>query len=148
VRRAVIDTNVWVSALLNRRGFPARIPDALEVGRFTLVISAALLDELAEVLARPRIVRKYGVTRTEIDQLVGLLRSRGTEVAVTGHLQLCRDPDDDIVLETALLGSCDAVVSRDEDLKGDADLVQVLRETGIEVLSVQQFLDALGRESP
>lgn len=146
MRRVVLDTNVWVSALLNPRGYPARVLTALAAARFTLVISAPLLDELAEVLARPRIARKYGVTQTDIEELVTLLRDCGVEVAVTGSVHLCRDPDDDIVLETAFRGKADTMVSRDEDIKGDVELGKLLQVAGIEVLSVARFLAALEAE--
>jgi putative PIN family toxin of toxin-antitoxin system len=140
VPRVVVDTNVWVSALLNRHGYPAQVLSALQAGRFTALVSNPLLSELAEVLSRPRIARKYGVTQTDGEELATLVRERGVEVTVTGSLRLCRDPDDDVILETALLGGADVVVSRDEDLKGDEELVRVLLTAGIETLSVRRFL--------
>jgi predicted nucleic acid-binding protein len=44
--RAVVDTNVWVSAFLNATGFPARVLEAYAEGRFILVISEPLLEAL------------------------------------------------------------------------------------------------------
>ncbi|MGH9930596.1 MAG: putative toxin-antitoxin system toxin component, PIN family, partial [Pyrinomonadaceae bacterium] len=55
----VIDTNVWVSAFLNRTGFPARIKDAWVNGKFEIAISTPLLHEINEVLHRPRLKNKY-----------------------------------------------------------------------------------------
>jgi len=54
MRLVVIDTNVWVSAFLNRKGFPARIKDAWIKGEFEVVLSFPLLQELSEVLHRPK----------------------------------------------------------------------------------------------
>src|SRR5207248_38008 len=48
--RVGVDTNILVSALLNERGAPARILTAFREGRFTLVTSMPLLEELEEVL--------------------------------------------------------------------------------------------------
>jgi putative PIN family toxin of toxin-antitoxin system len=53
----VVDTNVWVSALLNPSGFPARLLRAFLEGQFTPVISRELIQELADVLSRPRLWR-------------------------------------------------------------------------------------------
>ncbi|HKV24689.1 MAG TPA: putative toxin-antitoxin system toxin component, PIN family [Candidatus Acidoferrum sp.] len=53
--RVVLDTNVLVSALISPRGHPAAIYDAWEEGRFILLTSAELLDELGATLERPRI---------------------------------------------------------------------------------------------
>ena len=61
----------------------------------------------------------------------------------TGELHLCRDPDDDLILETAVLGGAKYAVSRDDDLKGDSNLVAQMRSRGVEVLSVQHFVERL-----
>ncbi len=58
----------------------------------------------------------------------------------TGELHLCRDPADDFLLETALLGQAGYMVTRDDDLKRDLELIQQMEEQGIQVLSVRQFL--------
>ncbi len=141
--RAVVDTNVWVSAVLNPAGPPSEVRAAFEVGRFTLVTSAPLLAEVAEVLARPRIAEKYGVTQRDTTELVALLAEKAEMVSVTGGVHLCRDPEDDIVIETARNGRAEALVTRDDDLKSDWDLVKLLAADGIDVLSVRRFLAAL-----
>ena len=144
--RVVVDTNVWISAVLNPAGPPSEVPAALHRERFTLVTSEPLLAEIAEVLARPRFARKYGVTASDITRLLTLLRERAEVVPVTGTVHLCRDPDDDVVIETARTGAAKAMVSRDDDLKRDWDLIQLLAAEGIEVLSVRQFLARLAEE--
>ena len=144
--RVVVDTNVWVSAVLNPAGPPAKVPAALSHGTFTLVTSEPLLAELAEVLARPRFAQRYGVTGSDISSLLGLLRERAEVIPVTGTVRLCRDPDDDVVIETARNGAADTMVSRDDDLKRDWELVRLLAAEGIEVLSVRQFLDRLAEQ--
>lgn len=138
--RVVVDTNVWVSALLNQAGSPAKVLAALAARRFTLLASEPLLDELAGVLARPRIVRKYGITTDDIDALISLLRRRAEVVPIVGDIRLCRDPDDDMIIETALRGHADMLVTRDDDLKDALDVISVLAPTGIAVVSVRRFL--------
>ncbi len=140
---ALIDTNVWVSALLNPNGHPAQLIEAWRTGRFNVIPSLALLDELADVLSRPRIRRKYQLAPETIAAYLLLISERAAQVDPPGQLQLCRDPDDDVVLETAILGKAGYLVSRDDDLKGDTDLVEQMRRQGIEVLSVQRFLAVL-----
>lgn len=140
VPRAAVDTNVWVSGLLNRSGPPAQVRAALEGQRFTLVTSEPILAELVEVLARPRLVDKYGITEADRHELAQLLRSRAVTVPITGSVQLCRDPDDDLLIETAIGGRADVLVTRDDDLKGAAEVVDVLAAVGVRVLSVRRFL--------
>jgi putative PIN family toxin of toxin-antitoxin system len=143
---ALIDTNVWVSAFINPAGHPAQLRQAWYEQRFEVVVSPPLLDELADVLTRPRITRKYPILDTDVSEFLVLLLQRARLVLPTGRIHECRDPDDDIVLETAILGDAEFVVSRDDDLKGDRDLIERLRDRGVEVVTVQQFLDRLAQK--
>jgi putative PIN family toxin of toxin-antitoxin system len=141
--RAVIDTSVWVSALLNARGFPARVLEALRTGRFEVVLSEPLIEELVDVLSRPLIVKKYNLLPEDVVEFVAFLEAKAIYVAPSGQLRLCRDPHDDVVLETAQLGLAAYVVSRDDDLKRDRDLMRAMEERGVALVSVNQFLRAL-----
>jgi putative PIN family toxin of toxin-antitoxin system len=135
----LIDTNVWVSALISPHGVPARLLRLWLDGHFEAVVSLPLLDELADVLSRPRITHKYPIRPTDVQQFLELLVRRCQVVEPTGSVHECRDPDDDLVLETALLGRALFVITRDDDLKRDPDLMAHLLERGVQVLSVQQF---------
>jgi len=139
----LLDTNVWVSALINPHGFPARLKDAWLAGQFDVVVSIPLLEEIADVLTRPRIQAKYGLSAEEIEQFLRLLQERAFHTTPTGELHLCRDQNDDFILETAILGQAQYAVSRDDDLKNDSDLIEQMKSRGVKVLSVQQFLDLL-----
>ncbi|MBI4491171.1 MAG: putative toxin-antitoxin system toxin component, PIN family [Chloroflexi bacterium] len=141
--RAVVDTNVWISAVLNPAGPPAAVRAALQQRRYVLVTSEPLLAEVAMVLTRPRFARRYGVTPADVSDLVGLLRERADVVTVTGAVPLCRDPSDDMLIETALNGRADTLVTRDDDLKGAPDVAAILGERGVAVLTVRRFLAAL-----
>lgn len=142
VLRLVVDTNVWISALLNPAGLPARVKRSLQDGLFILVMSEPMFAELVEVLMRPRFANRYGITRQDIEDLVGLLRERSEIVTITGSIHLCRDPDDDMVIETALIGKADGLVTRDDDLKS-TEMTEALGSRGIAVLTVRRLLDVL-----
>ena len=142
--RAFIDTNIWISAFINPGGPPARVVEALEEGRFIPIISTALVEEIQDALNRPRIRRRRRFTDEQVARVLHTLEERAIRVVPSGTLRLCRDPDDDIMLESAVLGRANVVVSRDDDIKRDLELIDQLRRRGIEVLSVAQFLDLLG----
>lgn len=139
----LVDTNVWVSAFINPSGFPARLQRAWQENRFHVVVSFPLLNELADVLTRPRIIRKYPIRPAEVEEFLRLLIQRSQIVTPTGSVHECRDPDDDLILETALLGQARYAVSRDDDIKRDLDLIRRLEAHGVIVQSVQQFLAKL-----
>jgi putative PIN family toxin of toxin-antitoxin system len=141
--RAVVDTNVWVSAVLNEAGLPTRILDAYLAGRFTLVVSEPMLVEMAEVLARPRLARRHGRPPERIATLVATLREKAALVPVSGTVQVCRDPDDNVVIETAMGGRADLLVSGDQDLTHAQEVAEHLAGVGIRVITVRRFLEEL-----
>lgn len=141
--RAVVDTNVWVSALLNPAGHPARVLDAVCRGLFVAILPDVVLNEIRDVLGRPRIQRRLAVTAAEADEFTRLLAERGEFVATRGELLGCRDPKDDALLEAALGSRADVIVTRDDELKRDPDLIARMSASGIAVVSVSAFLRLL-----
>ena len=83
---------------------------------YQLLYSDPLLAELAEVLARPRLRAKYGLTTEDIATVLSLILPRGEPVVPARRIDVCRDPTDNMVLEAAVAGQADAIVSGDEDL--------------------------------
>ncbi len=140
---AVVDTSVWVSAFLNPDGYPARIYHAARTSQFQIVTSTPLLEELTEVLARPRLVKIRATSLQDIRDYVGGIANVATLVDATGTLTMCRDPDDNILLETAIVGHATHVISRDEDLTRDLTLQQHLKSNGVRLVTVNQFLNEL-----
>ena len=130
--RCVFDTNVIVSALISDTSVPAlSFLRALDQGSIFLT-SGALLEELGDVLARPRFDRYFSLL-----ERVGFLRAFITEaelVTVNETIQVCRDPKDDRVLETAISGRAEFIVT------GDNDLLALNPFRGVQILSPSQFL--------
>ncbi len=147
MRHVVLDTNVWVSASLNPQGAPAAVVQALLAGEFALVISQPIINEYRAVMARPRISQRRNLDAAQVDRVRVLLESAPTVTPVLGTVRLCRDPDD-IILETAVRGGADTLVSRDEDVTRAPDLLAALAAHGIEIMTVRQFLAALRAERP
>jgi putative PIN family toxin of toxin-antitoxin system len=134
-----LDTNVLVSGLVAAEGAPRRILDAWLEGRYKLVISLYLVEELVHVLSYPRIVERVRLNEAELGAvLAGLL----AKAEVTpGQLRLpgvTRDPKDDAVVACALEGGADYIVS------GDQDMLVLGEYEGIRVVTPRQFAAILG----
>lgn len=138
--RAVIDTNIWVSALINPSGYPAGIRKAFEGRLFEAIISEPILKEIADVLHRPRIKDKYGITEADIQEYLILIEERSEHVLVSGVVSICRDKEDDLVIETAVKGKAKYLITRDDDIKSDINVSDFLLKSDISVLSVVEFL--------
>lgn len=142
VVRAVIDHNVWVSGLISQRGASYQIFEAFAQGRFQFVTCLELLDELAEVLCSPRLA-KYGITLADAREFRALLLDGAALVSVSRPSRVCRDPDDDLLIETALIGRASVIVTGDSDLIDDPAVSKFLGDAGIRVLEPFEFIGVL-----
>ncbi len=98
--RAVLDPNVIISALLSPTGPPARALRSWQQGRFALVASPKLLDELDRALAYPKL--RTRIPAQPAAAVLDLL-ARGATIApdVADPPARCADPDDDYLLALA-----------------------------------------------
>ena len=135
--RAVVDTNILVRALIRPQGVVGPILRYLRQGRYTLLYSDATLNELVDVLNRPRIRDKYGLSDEDIRTVVALILRRGEHVVPNVPVTACRDPHDNKFLEVAVSGEADVIVS------GDDDLLALSPFQGIPVISPRGFLEML-----
>jgi len=101
VLRAVLDTNVIISAMLSPLGAPARALRAWIDGRFELVVSGLLLAELERALAYPKLARRIDPSEARV--LVEWLRRTATVVPDPGEPPRVRSPDpgDDYLIALA-----------------------------------------------
>ncbi len=126
--RAVLDTNVIVSGL-GWPGPPATILDAASDGRLVLVTSAPLLAELRRVLAYPKLAKViHGAV-----QLADLVAASSVVVTPSRVLAVVSDESDNRVLEAAVEGAADYIVS------GDADLLDLGSFRGIPIIRPAEF---------
>lgn len=107
--RAVLDTNILIRSILNPNGPTGRLLNELRAGRFRLLYSEPLLEEIAEVLSRPRFRDRYKVTADDISDILSLIVQEGEEVFPSASIAACRDPKDDKVLEAAFFGRADVI---------------------------------------
>jgi len=142
-RRIVVDTNLWIRALL---GGPVTLPilEAWRASEFLVLISQPLLDELEAVAQRPRLRQR--IDPEQANALFGQLRWRGEWIEATAVPPQCRDPKDHPVLATALSGGADAIVSGDGDLRADDDLRRQMLERGVQIWGVEALLAELRKE--
>ena len=81
--RVVVDTNVFVSALIRPGGKPGQIIQRMRNGDFTLLYSDTLLNEWLDVLSRPRIRNKYHITNEDIQAVLLLILLRGKTACIS-----------------------------------------------------------------
>jgi putative PIN family toxin of toxin-antitoxin system len=140
--RAVVDTSILVRAIIRPQGTVGPVLLRLRRSEYTLLYAQSLLEELVDVLDRPRLREKYRLSEQDIWTVVGLILLRGEAVAPTKRITACRDPKDDKFLEVAVAGKADVIVT------GDQDLLVLHPYAGIPIVLPSTFLRMLDREQP
>ena len=134
VERVVLDTNVLNSAALSPLGKSfACLGWTLD--HATLIVSRELLDELETRLARPKFAKYLDERRRRV--FVAELAVVAVQVELSGVVSVCRDADDDKLLEIATVGRADCLVT------GDQDLLVLHPFQGVPILTPAGFLTAV-----
>lgn len=91
----IIDTNVVVAGLITSQADSpvARILDGMLTAAFAFVVSSALLAEYREVLLRPKLVKRHGLSESEIDTLMTDLARHAIVLTPTASTPLAIAPD-------------------------------------------------------
>ena len=131
-RRFVCDVNVIISAALLPGSKPDRaLRKAQDLGE--LLVSESIWLELEQVLARPKFNRY--ITKEERNDFLVDLSETVQFIKVTEQINECRDLKDNKYLELAVSGLAECIVT------GDDDLLVLNPWRGIEILTVQEFLE-------
>ncbi len=141
--RIVVDTNLWIRALLGGK-LSLPVLRAFYEDRFTLLISDEVLEELREVTQRPRLAK--AIDPADLQELLDQIEWRAEGVIITTTPPSCRDPKDQPILATAIDGFADAIVTGDDDLRADEALRRAMLDHGVQLWGVESFLNSLSTE--
>jgi uncharacterized protein len=110
--RIVLDTNIFVSALLSRVGPPGQVLESVRHGGHVFITSRFQLDELGRVLSSERL--KPLVRPGEAEDLLETVASIGVCFETLPAVNYSPDPDDNPILAAAIAGEADFIVSGDK----------------------------------
>lgn len=110
---------------------------AWQARRFSVITSQELLKEYELVLDYPKISK---LIYPELRRIFLAQLSQEMEIVELPEIaRLCRDPDDDKVIATAVYGKVDYLITADEDLRTTA-VIRVLESEGIEILTIHELI--------
>jgi uncharacterized protein len=130
--KAVLDTNVLLSGFF-WKGAPHTCILAAESGLFELIYCDEILSEMERVVNK-----KFPRTKPRFNELQNLLFAFGRKVRISGKLKaVLSDPNDDMVVECAVLGEAEVIVS------GDRHLLCMAEYQGIKIVTPASFLQVI-----
>ncbi len=133
--KAVIDSNIWISALLVAQGKSRELINQFDSGAFVVSYPAWLVDEIRKTASKPRLAIR--IRPDDLLNLIALIEQQGILVEPALVVPVSRDPKDDVFLACALASRSDYLVS------GDEDLLVLDEYRGTKIVTVSQFLEIL-----
>ena len=111
-KRIIIDTNLWISFLISKN--PVHIEFILLSEKFDVYFSNNLLEEFINVSSREKFRNYFPIE--DILSLTHLLHKHSNFIEVLTNIKLCRDEKDDFLLNLAIDGKADYLITGDKDL--------------------------------
>lgn len=133
--RVVIDTNDYISALIGKR-HRMKLERVLLNRSIEVLADATLIGEITEVAYRGKF-RKY-VSIDEVEAYLKMIQRRTKPVRVTSKVFVSPDPDDNFLLELALDGKADYLVTGDK-----SDLLVLKEFNGIPIIRLDSLLEII-----
>lgn len=127
--RVVFDTNIFISALIFAGGKAEDAMMRIIDGPDTLVISHEIIGEVLNVLAR-----KFSKDAEALSRVAVNLASLGELVRTTERLNILDDEADNRILECAMSGNAEAIVT------GDKAMLMIKKHRNIKIITLNEFL--------
>jgi putative PIN family toxin of toxin-antitoxin system len=128
--KIVADTNIFISSFFFG-GNPRKVIERVINGDDRLFICKEILHEMASVMARS----KFNVGTEYITRFIRSIEDIAHYIAIAGTVQhVCRDSEDNKILECALLSNADYIIT------GDRDLLILKEFRGIKILTASEYL--------
>lgn len=133
--RIVLDTNVWLSAIF-WEGEASKIIEACEKKQIEILITEDIILEITSVINKEEKFQKFIEDREEnIEGLIRTILSIATLIESKTNLDLIKeDPKDNIILEAALDGKVDHIISYDKHV------LNMIEFRNINILKPDEFL--------
>ena len=135
--KAVLDTNLLVSALLSPNGLPAQLVEAWFKGRFILVSHPLQIEELRDVTRRDKI--RLHILPAKAGRLVNQIIRLAEMPAALPQVERSRDPRDDFLLALCEAGNADWLATGDK-----ADLLALERHGPTRIVTAARLARELG----
>jgi len=130
--RIVLDSNIWISALVFG-GNPRKLLETIVADGHEIVVCEELFTEIRRILHK-----KFPYFINDFEELVVVLKPSTKKVKLGSvSLKVSRDPKDDFVIETAVIGNAPYIIS------GDKDLLVIGKYESISICGVKSMLKIL-----
>lgn len=134
--RAVVDTNILISALISKKTSPPlQVYRLIKSEDFLLITSSTILEELEDVISRKEIIKLHHRTKKQIKEILKEIVETSYIVPGLVNVEVVKkDPDDDKFVAAAIEGQADYIIT------GDKPLLNIKEYHGIKIISPTEFI--------
>lgn len=132
-KKVILDTNLWISFLISHK--LNILDDLIEKKKVTLIFSTELIEEFIVVAKRPKF--KGFFSDSDIEELLRLFKDYGKLIKIKSDLKECRDLKDNFLLNLAVDGKSDFLITGDKDLL----ILKKIKKT--QIVSMRDFLEII-----
>ena len=132
ITRVVIDTNIWVSFLISNKY--RKLDSLLLANKIIILFSTEQLEELNKVSKYPKLTKYF--PPTAVEDMNSNLAGYIDLVKVTSKTDVCRDPNDNFLLDLAKDGQANYLIT------GDADLLCLKAYSKTKIITLTNFFEA------
>ncbi len=136
-KRIILDTNLWISFLISNDF--AQIDSLVQEKDITFLFSDESLKEFIEVVERPKFQKFF--SSKDVEKLLDTFDQYAALVTITSEIDICRDPKDNFLLNLAVDGKADFLVT------GDKDLLVIGMVKTTEILTFRNLVEKLNLQS-
>ncbi|MDP2861057.1 MAG: putative toxin-antitoxin system toxin component, PIN family [bacterium] len=136
--KVVLDTNILISGFISPKSHPAKIIDLWQEGKFILIVSRMILEEVKKVFCYPKISKTYHLDEEKINEYLNGLLTFSEICEPTEKLTAVKiDPADDKFIETAIAGEANFIVT------GDHHLLAMGEYEGVRITTARDFCEII-----
>lgn len=110
--RIILDTNLLISFLISNSFY--KLDKLIEQNKIVFILSATLINEFMDVVSRPKFRKIF--TERQVLEVLTKIQNHSDIIDVRSSVNVCRDANDNFLLELCIDGKADYLITGDEDL--------------------------------
>lgn len=135
-KKIILDTNLWISFLISSNF--TEIDALIQKREIIFLFSDESLKEFIEVVQRPKFKKFF--SRKDVEKLLDTFDQYALLINVESRIEICRDPKDNFLLNLAVDGKADFLVT------GDQDLLVLGKIKTTEILTFRKLIEQLSQQ--
>lgn len=130
--KIILDTNLWISFLISKKF--NQLDKLIETNRITFIFSVELIQEFIDVASRSKFNRYF--SKSDVNRILELINKYGRIIDVESDIKLCRDEQDNFLLNLAKDSGANFLIT------GDADLLELKEISSTKIVTFKEFIES------